>query len=388
MSLLASRFPEDLLGDDRLSRVFAHLFCLDDDLPSEGRVRRVFECHGVKDEEDQEKILQVLNAVPCGGKYDFTSKNRVKRELLKESGKKFALVTGREDLGHAHGRYKEELARVSVPFDEYYLESFSYGNGGVSGFPMKDDYHAVIISNLEPLESDSAPVFLFKEDMLGEISKKYFTLPTVRENLPARSKLATLRMFNESTIRTPRTLVTASINNALEFVVDLHQGGKDAVVKPLAKGGGWAVSRITRAIPKSRILDILGKYKWWYGAGILYLQEFIENAGYDKRALILDGIIIGVEKRVRKDDGGSWIYNISKGALGEETTLDDDERELALAAFNATNQFFSGVDIISDVDGNAYVLEVNSSPGFGGFEKYLEFNVASFVVSYLALFID
>ncbi|MFX0103466.1 MAG: RimK family alpha-L-glutamate ligase [Candidatus Hodarchaeota archaeon] len=386
MSLLASRFPGRIIIHDRYRKAFAHLFCLDDNILTELQLKQLMDCYGIKDAGEVDEILQALKAVHSGGKYDFSEKNKIKRELFKEIGKKFALITGREDKGHSYKRYKEELTRFSISYDEFYLDSFSFTNDGIAGFPAGEGYKAVIISNLEPLESDSAPVFLFKEDLLLEISKKNFTLPTFQEDVPARSKLATLRMFKDSKVRTPKTLVTTSINNGLQFIKEMHASGKDVVVKPLTKGGGWGVSRLARDLSEARILDILGKYKWWYGAGVLYLQEFIENQGHDKRVLILDGLILGVEKRTRKEEDESWIYNISKGAIGEEGSLNDIEKELALAAFNATSQFFCGVDIISDIKGNSYILEVNSSPGFTGFEKYLNFNVASFVLSYLVFF--
>nr|MDO8111767.1 hypothetical protein [Candidatus Sigynarchaeota archaeon] len=154
----------------------------------------------------------------------------------------------------------------------------------------------------------------------------------------------------------------------------------------VTKGGGWGVGKIPSDTPESRILDILGKYKWWYGDGVLLLQEFIENEGYDKRVLVLDGLILGVERRSATIATESWIYNISRGAIGMKDTIDATERQLVLDAFRATGQFFSGIDLIKEKDGKNYILEVNSTPGFKGFEEYLGFNVASFVLDYLIFF--
>jgi glutathione synthase/RimK-type ligase-like ATP-grasp enzyme len=181
--------------------------------------------------------------------------------------------------------------------------------------------------------------------------------------------------------------VTASISEGARFVNELHSRGKDAVIKPIAKGGGWGVGKIPHGTPENRILDVLGKYKWWYGDGVLLLQEFIENKGYDKRVLVLGDLIIGTERRSATIDMESWIYNISKGAAGTRDQLDNAERQLVLDAAKATGQLFCGVDLIRGIDGHNYILEVNSTPGFKGFEQYLGINVASFVLDYL-LFVE
>ena len=65
----------------------------------------------------------------------------------------------------------------------------------------------------------------------------------------------------------------------------------------------------------------------------------------------------------------SWVYNISKGAVGTPTILSPGEREVALRAFHATKQVISGVDLLHGKNGVDYVLETNSCPGFAGFEE-------------------
>ncbi len=336
--------------------------------------------------DEVEKVLASLEAEKKGHNWSFERKQSMKAGLVKSSPPYFALVNGREDEGYAHQRFKAEITRKGYRCKEFWLDSLSIGNRGLQGFPLDEPFTAILLTNPEPLESDAAPVFLLKQAIVRELESRFTTVPTIVADVTARSKLDTLARFSRASIKTPETLVTSSISSGLQFIKTLHHNGKDVVIKPSTKGGGWAVAKIPAGMEEQRILDILGKYKWWYGGGTLFLQEFIPNRGFDKRILILDGLVLGVERRMASPGTESWIYNISKGATGEPGTLTEEERALSLAAFTATSQYFSGIDLITDLDGNHYILEVNSCPGFKGFETYLKMNVASFLLDYITFF--
>ncbi len=378
--------PIGSLKDPGQVSLYKHLFCLDRDIVSVSDIDTITGQYIVKGSPGVRVVLDLLDARLDGDAWSFAKKNAAKRDALRVSRDRLAFINGREDEGHALKRYKEELQKKGVECDEYWLDQISLGNAGIVGFPTDRHYKCVFLANPEPLEADSAPTFLFKSAVIEAIEARFPVFPTRLADTTARSKLANLVALTRHDIATPETLVTASISEGARFVKTLHSRGKGAVIKPIAKGGGWGVGKIPHGTPESRILDILGKYKWWYGDGVLLLQEFIENKGYDKRVLVLGGLIIGTERRSATLDTESWIYNISKGATGTKDLLDVTERRLVLAAAEATGQLFCGVDLIQGIDGYHYILEINSTPGFKGFEQYIGINVASFVLDYILFF--
>nr|MDO8115861.1 hypothetical protein [Candidatus Sigynarchaeota archaeon] len=366
--------------------LFKQLYCRDDLHLSDHDLNSICELCGISSQDDKNKVLNALDAEKEGTNWSFERIQAIKTSFIKDNPPYFALVNGREDEGHTHVRLKEEIKRKGYRFKEIWLDTVTLGNAGIQNFPVDEPFTALFLTNLEPLESDAAPVFLLKHALVRELESRFFTIPTSLADITARSKLDTLIRFSKASIATPETLVTSSISQGLQFVKKTHNRGQDVVIKPCTKGGGWAVGKISLGTEESRIVDILGKYKWWYGAGTLFLQEFIPNKGFDKRILILDGLVLGVEKRMASPGTESWIYNISKGATGEPSTLSGEERSLSLSAFTATGQYFSGIDLITDLGGKSFVLEVNSCPGFKGFETYLKLNVASFLLEYITFF--
>jgi hypothetical protein len=99
---------------------------------------------------------------------------------------------------------------------------------------------------------------------------------------------------------------------------------------------------------------------WKFNADLL-IQEFLEIQ-FDVRTIVIDGVIIASTKRVKpKDDFRS---NRHRGAETFPYILSDDEKELILKAYRSTGAYMVGVDH-TIVNGKAYILECNGSPGIG-----------------------
>nr|MDO8087651.1 ATP-grasp domain-containing protein [Candidatus Sigynarchaeum springense] len=379
-------YPVASLEDPGQIALCKHLFCLDLDIVPVADLDAIAGQYLPGGSPGVKVVLELLEARHEGKSWAFTKKNAAKQAALNVARERLAFINGREDEGHALKRYKEELVKKGMKWDEYWLDQISVGTAGLVGFPADPKYRCAILTNPEHLESDSAPNFLLKSAAIEAIEAICPVFPSRLADAAARSKLASLTALTRLGIATPETIVTASIAEGAGFVKKMHEQGKDVVIKPLAKGGGWGVGKIARGTTENRVLDILGKYKWWYGDGVLLLQEFIENKGYDKRVLVLGDFIIGTERRSATLDTESWIYNISKGASGTRDDLDGAERKLVLNAARAMGQAFCGVDLIRGIDGRDYILEINSTPGFKGFEQNLCVNVASMVLDYLLFF--
>ncbi|MFT4343978.1 MAG: ATP-grasp domain-containing protein, partial [Candidatus Woesearchaeota archaeon] len=111
------------------------------------------------------------------------------------------------------------------------------------------------------------------------------------------------------------------------------------------------------------------------------LQEFIaDSKGKDIRVLVIGGRAIGAIMRTAQGD--SFKANIAGGATATAVPLNPAIEWLAVESTRILGLEIAGVDIL--IDGSTYkVCEVNSMPGFEGFEKATNLNIASEIFKYI-----
>jgi ribosomal protein S6--L-glutamate ligase len=169
------------------------------------------------------------------------------------------------------------------------------------------------------------------------------------------NKMSTYITFNQNGIQTPRT----SIINNEESVQDAHKriGNKfPVIVKTITGTQGIGVSIVNDYKSMISVIQSL----WKFNADLL-IQEYLEM-DFDVRTIVVDGVIIASTKRIKpKEDFRS---NIHRGADSEPYVLSDDEKKLILDAYRTTGAYMVGVDH-TIVNGQAYILECNGSPGIG-----------------------
>jgi RimK family alpha-L-glutamate ligase len=108
------------------------------------------------------------------------------------------------------------------------------------------------------------------------------------------------------------------------------------------------------------------------------LQKYIPIT-FDYRVFIVGEKILGVMKRFNSED--NFLTNISAGGTAEPSTLPQEVLEMCKKAKALRNTEISGVDVIEH-GGKYYVLEVNTSPQFQGFETATGVNVGKEIVEY------
>ena len=169
------------------------------------------------------------------------------------------------------------------------------------------------------------------------------------------NKMSTYITFNQNGIQTPRT----SIINNEESVQDAHKriGNKfPVIVKTITGTQGIGVSIVNDYKSMISVIQSL----WKFNADLL-IQEFLEM-DFDVRTIVVDGVIIASTKRIKpKEDFRS---NIHRGADSVPYILSDNEKKLILDAYRTTGAYMVGVDH-TIVNGKAYILECNGSPGIG-----------------------
>jgi ribosomal protein S6--L-glutamate ligase len=154
-----------------------------------------------------------------------------------------------------------------------------------------------------------------------------------------------------------------------------HLGG-DVVVKPLFGAEGRGMVRVTDpelAWRTFRAIEQTG--------GVIYLQRFVRHPGWDLRAFVVGGRVVGAMKRT---SNGDWRTNVAQGGTAEGVELAPEERRLALLAADVVGAPVAGVDLLPGPGGVWFVIEVNAVPGWRALAPACGLDVAKAVVRFLA----
>jgi ribosomal protein S6--L-glutamate ligase len=166
----------------------------------------------------------------------------------------------------------------------------------------------------------------------------------------------------------PRTVACQGWEQAMAAFETL---GRDVVVKPLFGSEGRGIARLTDEAVALRVFKALAQL-----SAVVYVQEFIEHAGYDLRVLVIGRRALGIRRRHPTD----WRTNVSRGAVAEPLELSDRLVELAQRASDAVGTRIAGVDLLPGRSGELYVLEVNAVPGWKGLSQATGVDAARLVL--------
>ena len=179
------------------------------------------------------------------------------------------------------------------------------------------------------------------------------------------NKSLTTARLQRAGIATPRTLV---VQNAEQALAAFEELGGDVVLKPLFGAEGRGLLRITErelAWRTFRAVEQIG--------GILYLQEYVRNPGWDLRVFVLGGRVLGAMKRTANDD---WRTNVAQGGRAESHDITTMQADLAILAAQAVGAVVAGVDLLPLPNGNFTCIEVNGVPGWAAFAAVTGVDVA------------
>jgi RimK family alpha-L-glutamate ligase len=173
-------------------------------------------------------------------------------------------------------------------------------------------------------------------------------------------------VLHRAGVSTPPCWVLKNPEQAATVLNAELAAGHQMVAKPLfgAQGRGLRRLRAGDALPKADV------YK-----GIFYLQRFIdsgEGKWHDWRVFVIGGCALAAVRR----QGSSWITNVAKGARCQAALPDGEVRHLAEAAVAALRMNYGGVDILRDIKGRPWVIEVNGIPAWRGLQGACNIAVA------------
>lgn len=194
-----------------------------------------------------------------------------------------------------------------------------------------------------------------------------------------RDKLMAHQWLAEAGIPFPRTVLARQPSDVAKMVRKV--GGPPVILKLTAgtHGKGVMLGKDLEEIQAS--LDTV-----WALNQTLLIQQFVkESAGTDIRVIVVGGRALGAMRRSAKL--GRFRANVHQGATVESYPLDERLEWLALRTTEVMGLDVAGVDLVQTRDGYS-VIEVNSAPGFEGFERATRVNVAAEVLRYIRFRIE
>ncbi len=186
-------------------------------------------------------------------------------------------------------------------------------------------------------------------------------------------KAMTSFLLYKQGIASPKTWVCESRLQAAEIIAKQTQHQQKLVIKPLFGSQGKGVSILGSStpfpVPMQEHID-----------GVYYLQQFVESssadAWHDTRVFVINGKAVAAMKRF----GKTWVNNVANGGRCEAASISDKISELAVQAAKVVDMNYCGVDVITDLAGQHYVLEVNSIPAWQGLQGVVEVDIAQALV--------
>ncbi len=192
----------------------------------------------------------------------------------------------------------------------------------------------------------------------------------------AKDKLASLQILLNNNIPTPKTMLA-------KFPVDIETIEKEfqypIVMKVVSGSFGKGVFMCESREKLQDAMDLMEASK---NPNVnIILQEFVSSSqGRDIRVIVIGGRAIGA--MLRKSQDGSFKANFSKGGTVEPFPLNPAVEWLAVESTRVLGLEIAGVDLLFDGD-NYKVCEVNSAPGFEGFEKATGINIPKEIFEYI-----
>jgi RimK family alpha-L-glutamate ligase len=191
----------------------------------------------------------------------------------------------------------------------------------------------------------------------------------------ASDKLKTSQILSQHNISIPNTMM---VKHPIDSTIVKNRIGFPCVVKVITGTQGIGVYLCEKRRDFNKLMEFI------HNVGIsktLLVQEYIGlNPGEDIRVLVIGGKVIGAMKRTAPK--GDFRENISNGGTGEKFDVTPEIDFIARETARVLNLHIAGIDLLFHNNGFV-VCEANTAPGFKGFEKYCDVDIAELIVEYI-----
>lgn len=192
--------------------------------------------------------------------------------------------------------------------------------------------------------------------------------------LNSRDKFKALQILSFNGIPVPNTYFSSHVNEWKNITKTV--GKPPFVIKLLEGTQGLGVFLVNT---KETAQGVMDSYKELNNRFLI--QEYIEECkGTDVRVFVVGNKVVAAMKRVAQE--GEFRSNIHRGGVGIKVKLTSEEEEIAIKSAQVLGLSLAGVDLLQSNQG-PLVLEVNSSPGVEGIEKYSGVEVSKEIIKHL-----
>jgi gamma-F420-2:alpha-L-glutamate ligase len=191
--------------------------------------------------------------------------------------------------------------------------------------------------------------------------------------LNTKDKLTCYQTLSASKLPFPKTLFAKfPLNPSL---ITQTFSSYPVIMKIVSGSQGKGVMIVQKEEQITDISDMIDK------KNPIVFQEFVKKStGKDIRVLVVgDSVVGGMMRKASK----GFKSNIHQGGTGTAVPISIELESMAVNAAKAVGLEICGIDFLIGED-NYYICEINSSPGFEGYERYVGANVAHVVLSYLS----
>jgi len=265
---------------------------------------------------------------------------------------------------------------------------------------FKKDIFFVTWDKIAILEDNPGRVLAVDDN--GKIDLQDFSLIYVRNVGPNREKMVLVSDYIAKVPLVDGILRTGGYRDSKAFqyrkffeaglpIIPFIYGSLDLILSKsdtfdfpfvLKRSRGQQGKQVFLVHNRNQLTDFCQKFKNQQKEGYYFLaQKFVKNDG-DFRLLIINGNCLGVMRRTVQKKG-EFRNNISLGGKGEQVNLPKEIIDLAVQAAKISRLDIAGVDIIIDDKGVPYILEINSTPQFEGFQKATGIDVAAKIIAFL-----
>ena len=220
------------------------------------------------------------------------------------------------------------------------------------------------------------PVWLYTLEILESVGVKCINSYTATTLFI--DKLRTLNLLATNDIEVPKTFLISKEHQLEDIVKNNFEF--PLIIKPIRGSLGKGIQLCQTFSDLVNTFNIIKAMSIEYGAkNHIIVQEYVrDRVGEDLRIISAGKVPLGCMLRKSNND---FKANISSGAIGETYPLSDEILDICDKINKIVDIDICGIDLLFSRDGFK-VCEVNTNPGFEGFEKYCDKDIAKKLANY------
>jgi RimK family alpha-L-glutamate ligase len=285
------------------------------------------------------------------------------------------ILSKKDESEYENRRLVTSLSDLGIPATIYHPDNFDVIVGKGTGYGIKYNGQGFDMPKLVLTRTGSgttefitAIVRQFEEESIRCINSS-LSVEIAKDKMRSHQLLAShgLPIPNTMLVRFPVEV---------DIVDDMI--GWPCVVKVISGSYGEGIYLCENKTSFKKMMEFVGNLDT---PKILLVQEYVDaKPGEDLRVFVVGGKVIGAMKRHAPE--GDFRANISNGGYGEPFEVNSEIDYLAREAARICGLDIAGIDLLFDKDGYK-ICEANSAPGFEGFEKYCQVDVAGQIAEYI-----